>query len=403
MMQDRQVSVAMTTTITSSQMRTINRAAVLDLVRHTPLISRSQIARQLGLSLPTVMRIVDDFISEGLVRLHGYSESTMGRPRALLEFCGNDFVVIGIDLGGAQMFGAVSDLSGTVQTEMVVDYGTGPDEALSCLCAMIDELLQADRPQGQRVCGIGIGAPALTLSHDGILTWSPSLGWRDLPLKDILVERFNLPVFVENDVNLSALGELEFGAGQGVRNLVCVSVGSGIGAGIIIDGALYRGHNQIAGELGYLPPGVEFLRRKYERFGALESLASGTGIAARGRQILMDEQGTACPDLSAEDVFAAARRQEPWAVHLMRETVDYLSLAIAGVGALLAPEVIVLGGSVARAADLLIEPILANLDGVIPFVPRLVGSPLGFRAAAMGAIVLVLKTTTEHMVVKRGP
>ena len=244
--------------------------------------------------------------------------------------------------------------------------------------------------------------PGITLGPEGIIAWAPSLGWRDLPLGQILSERFHEPVFVENDVNLAALGEWGFGAGRGAQSLVCITVGTGIGAGIIIDGALHRSHNQAAGEIGYLPPGLEFLGRCYDRFGALESQASELGIAERGRQIL-EKEGIPVPaeGLSAEDVFAAARSGESWAQQVIGETAEYLSLAIASVSTLLDPEIIVLGGGVARSADLLIEPILQRLEGVVPSLPCLAASPLGRRAAAMGAIMLVLNATTERYVVRR--
>jgi len=381
-------------------MRSINRSAVLDLIRRNSPIARSQIAERLGVSLPTVMRIVDDLIAEDLVRPQGSSEFTGGRPRSLLEFNGKAYAVVGVDLGGTKMFGTVADLAGTVQCEINVPLVDGnPDSNLERLCALIEDLLKAERPPGQRIRGIGIGAPGITLSSPGIVTWAPSLGWRDLPLKEILVKHFGLPVFVENDVNLAALGEQGFGAGRGVRNLVCITVGTGIGAGIIIGGALYRGHHEAAGEIGYLPPGIEFLGRHYEEFGALESLASGIGIAERASQLLAQEGRTVPSELSAQEVFAAARQGEPWAQQVVNETADYLSLAIACVSTLLDPEVIILGGGVARSADILIDLILQRLEGVVPFVPRLVASPLGRRAAVMGAIMLVLNATTEHVVV----
>jgi predicted NBD/HSP70 family sugar kinase len=267
---------------------------------------------------------------------------------------------------------------------------------------LIQQLLDVPRPPGQCIRGIGIGTPGVTLSQEGIVTWAPSLGWRDFPLKDIISSRFDLPVFVENDVNLAALGELEFGAGRGARNLVCIAVGTGIGAGIIVDGALCRGYNQAAGEIGYLLPGVEFLGQRYDGFGALEGLASGLGTAERARQLLRQaDRPIPSEEWGAEDVFASARQGEAWAQRVVCETVDYLSLAIVSVTALLNPEVIVLGGGMARSADLLIGPIMKRLEGVVPFVPRLVASPLGRRAAAMGAIMLVLNATTEHVVVQR--
>ena len=391
---------------TASLMRSINRSAIMELIREHSPIARSQIARELRMSLPTVMRIVDELADEDLVRPYGLSESTGGRPPALMEFNGEAYAVVGVDLGGTKMFGTVADLSGHIQYELYVAHenGNGPDEHLNHLCNSIEALLDAPRPSGQRMRGIGIGAPGIVSTPEGVVVWAPSLGWRDLPLQDILSDRFDMPVFVENDVNLAALGEWGFGAGRGCRDLVSIALGTGIGAGIIANGALYRGHNQAAGEVGYLLPGVEFLGRRYDQFGALESLASGTGVAERACQILKREGKSPPPEgLSSQDVFDAARLGESWAQQVVSETADYLSLAVAGISALLDPEVIILGGGMAGSADLLIEPILRRLNGAVPFLPRLVASPLERRAAAMGAIMLVLNATTEYFVVRRLP
>ncbi|MCI0521996.1 MAG: ROK family protein, partial [Chloroflexi bacterium] len=135
--------------------------------------------------------------------------------------------------------------------------------------------------------------------------------------------------------------------------------------------------------------------------GALESIASGSGVERRARQILQ-QQNLPLPEQgpSAEDVFKAARLDKPWALQVVAETVDYLAFAVAVISAVLDPQVIVLGGGVARSADMLIEPILSRLEGVIPTRPNLVQSSLGFRAAVLGAIMLVLDTTTDHVTVK---
>jgi glucokinase-like ROK family protein len=392
---------------TASLMRSINRSAILQFIQENSPIARSQIARQLDMSLPTVMRIVDNLIEEDLVRsCDGYGQSTGGRPPSLVEFNGKAYSVVGMDLGGTKMFGTVADLSGTIQHELYIAHrkDDGPSDYVEQrLCEIIETLLDAPRPPGQRIRGMGIGVPGVTLIPEGIVTWAPSLGWRDLPLQEILNDRFDVPVFVENDVNLAALGELGFGAGRGAQNLVTIAVGTGIGAGIIIGGILYRGHNQAAGEVCYMLPGTEFLGRHYDEFGALECLASATGVVKRARQLMMQEGMSILEELSAEDVFAAARSSEPWAQQVVSETVDYLSLAIANISATLDPEVIILGGGVAHSADLLIEPILQRIEGVVPFVPRLVASPLERRAVVMGAIMLVLNLTTEYFAVKQLP
>ena len=391
---------------TASLLRSINRSAILELIRENSPIARSQIARQLDVSLPTVMRIVEDLMEEDLVRpCDSYGQSTGGRPPSLVEFNGKAYAAVGVDLGGTKMFGTVADLSGTIQHELYIAHkkDDGPSDYLERLCEMIETLLDTPRPPGQRIRGVGIGAPGVTLTPEGVVTWAPSLGWRDLPLQEILTDRFDVPVFVENDVNLAALGELGFGAGRGVQNLVCITVGTGIGAGIIIGGALYRGHNQAAGEVCYMLPGTEFLGRRYDEFGALESLASAIGVVKRARQLMMQKGMPIPEELNAEDVFAAARSGEPWAQQVVSETVDYLSLAIANISATLDPEVIILGGGVARSADLLIEPILQRIEGTVPFTPRLVASPLERRAVVMGAIMLVLNITTEYFAIKRLP
>jgi glucokinase len=235
-----------------------------------------------------------------------------------------------------------------------------------------------------------------------MVSWAPSLNWRDYPLRAKLAEQFSLPIMVDNDLNLAALGELWFGAGQATQNIVLITVGTGIGAGIIIDGALYRGSHEASGEIGYLMPGREFLGRRYEGFGALEGLASGTGIAERARQALAGQrEPEALANLTAEDVFDAARRGEAWASAVIEEAVDYLAIMVSSVGAYFDPELIVLGGGVARSADLLIEPIMRRIEGTMPVPVPVVASELGHRATVLGAITNVLHNTADFYVVHK--
>lgn len=388
---------------TARLMRRLNRSAILNLIRTEGPMARSRIAHRLNMSLPTVMRSVDELIEEDLVRFEG-SEPSGGRRRPLLEFNGAAYAVIGVDLGGTTLSGAVTDLSGHILHERSIPTPprSGPAQALDDLYRLIDDLRQAPRPASQPIRGIGVGVPGVTLADSGVVVWSPALGWRDLPLQERLAARYNLPVFVENDVNLAALGEYGFGVASGVSNLVCVAIGTGIGAGILLEGKLYRGHHQAAGEVGYFLPGVEYLGQRHNEFGALEQLASGSGIAARARQIRQEENGgLSVGGASAEDVFEMARQGMAWARRIVSETVNYLSLMIAGISALLDPEVVVLSGGVARSADLLIEPIKQQLEGVVPYVPHIVASNLGSRAVVMGSVMLVLDGTTGHVMVRQ--
>jgi predicted NBD/HSP70 family sugar kinase len=304
------------------------------------------------------------------------------------------------------MFGTVADLAGHIEYERYVAHAPGSSAAdfLAELIGFIGELVawaqQAGSRTGRRIRGIGVGVPGMVAVPAGVVRWAPSLQWRELPLQATLEEQFGLPVFVENDLNLTALGELGFGAGRGAQSLVSVAIGTGIGAGIVVNGALLRGAHQSAGELGYLPPSVDWLSKHYTGFGALESLASAMGIVERARtRIAKDGLAIDCAQLSAQAVFAAARAEAKWAQAIVDETVDYLSLGLAAICVLLDPEIIVLGGGVAQSADLLLEPIRQRLDGVVPVLPAIMASSLERHAAAMGAIMLVLNATSDAMVV----
>jgi glucokinase len=390
-------------TITSAAMREINRSAILEIIRRESPIARSTIAQRLDVSLPTVMRIVDGLIDEGFVRPQGGSEWSGGRRRPLLEFNAGGHLILGVDMGGTKIYGALSDLGGNILDEVNnARHGTSGEDSFNRLTALIDALLASPMLDGRQVHGIGVGAPGITLHKQGIVTWANTLHWQNFPLKARLSELYHLPITVDNDVNLAALGELWFGAGQNTQNMVMVAIGTGIGAGIIIDGALYRGASEASGEIGNMLPGCEFLGKNFQDFGALESVASGTGIAERARIALKGKRtAEELENLVAEDVFEAARQRQGWAWKIINETVDYLAIAIANLAVAFDPELIILGGGVSRSAEMLVEPILHRMKGTIPTLPKLVVSSLGLRAGVMGAITNVLHNTSNFYVVHK--
>ncbi len=390
-------------TITGSAMRAINRSAILEIIRLESPISRTEIAERLDVSLPTVMRIVDELIADGFVRPQGGTEWSGWRRRALLEFNASGHVVLGVDMGGTKMYGALADLGGNVIDERnIARHGTQGEDSYAALVTLIDTLLASPRLEGRMVRGIGVGAPGITFHKEGIVKWSNQLNWRDFPLKARLAERYHLPITVDNDVNLAALGELWFGAGQNCQNMVVVAIGTGIGAGIIIEGALYRGANEASGEIGNMLPGREFLGKDYLSYGALETVASGTGIANRARAALKSRRSPAeLESLAAEDIFEAARQGQKWAWKLIEKTVDYLAIMVANLAVSFDPDLIVLGGGVSGSADMLVDPILQRVKEAVPTPPRLVVSSLGLRAGVMGAITHVLHNTADFYVVRK--
>jgi predicted NBD/HSP70 family sugar kinase len=175
-----------------------------------------------------------------------------------------------------------------------------------------------------------------------------------------------------------------------------------MGAGLVIDGVIYRGHNEASGEVGYLLPEVGALGKRYDHFGAMENIVSGTGVAERAKRLLNGIKTDAELDaLTANDVFDAARNSETWAIQIVDEIADYLAMVIANVSTLLDPELVILSGGVSSTTDLLVPHILERLDGVIQHIPRLEASTLGARATAMGAISLILHLTKDYYVVRR--
>jgi glucokinase len=385
-------------TINANQMRLVNRSAILEYIRlHSPT-SRTAIAKALGVSMPTVTRIVDDLFDENLLVSAGRAERGVGRRRYLLSYNKDACSVVGIDLGGTKLYGALANIGGEIIHEVsLTHHNTTGERSMALVTDMINDLLEQAQ-NGPPIRGIAVGAPGITRNQEGIVEWAPSLHWRDFPLKQSLEENFNLPTFVDNDVNLAVLGEHWFGCGRDTQNMMLISIGTGVGSGLIIDGALYRGHSKASGEIGYIVPDIRALGKSYEGFGALESIVSGTGIRDRAAERQKGLGRT--PAASAEDVFDAARAGEAWAQGIIEETIDYLALGIANVNTLLDLELIVLSGGVARQSDLLTKGIHDRIDGVIPRTPRIEVSQLGRRATVMGAIVLVVHATDNYYVVR---
>ena len=394
-------------TITLTEMRAINRGAVLELIRSNGPISRAEIAARLPISLPTLKGMVAELIAAELVRVTATSAGRGGRKQALLEFNGAAHLVIGLDLGGTKLYGAVADLNGAILHELHISHHqTQSEESYELLCGLLDELMVFARESGKHLRGVGVGVPGV-VSPSGQVELAPSLEWNGFPLRQRLEERYRLPVVVKNDVNLAALGELWFGLNGEVENLVLMAIGTGIGAGVVTGGMVHPGFHGMAGEVGYLLPERACLGQAYPGWGALEQIASGTGIAAQAQRLfettpppegMNREQALA---ISAEDVFTAARSGAGWAQAILAETIDTLAQAIAAISLVLDPEVILLGGGVSGSADLLVEPILARLRGSIPLTPRIQTARLGYRAAVMGSIVQLLRMTTNYYRVQK--
>jgi predicted NBD/HSP70 family sugar kinase len=387
-------------------LRRVNQSAVLEILREEGPLARSAIARRLQLSPPTITRIVAGLLESGLVFERDDGASTGGRPPTLLEFNARASSMIGVYIG-QHMFGALADLNGQILERRSVVAVPG-DEGVQRLIGLIEDLRCEAALLGIPVRGACIGAPSIVVFPTGVVAWSPTLGWRNLPLRQILEDNLKLPVFVENEVNLIALGESWRGAGRGISSLVCISLGDGIGAGVVLEGNLYRGAQHAAGEIGYIIPGERFLGQSYDSYGCLEGLAGSTGIvqrtqarlAAGAPSGLSAEYGPNATRLTAPAVLAAARNGDPTACAVVAETIDYLSIAVANLACILNPQRIIVSGEMAEFGDLFIEPIRTRLGGLLPAIPDIVLSELKTDAAILGAVATALRQTSDALFVQ---
>ncbi|MSP14835.1 MAG: ROK family transcriptional regulator [Chloroflexi bacterium] len=382
--------------------RRLNEVAVLDFIRDHGPVSRTGVARALQLSPPTITRIVNQLMAEGLIFEAETGDSTGGRPPILLEFNRYNSLIIGICLGSTQVRGVLADLEGEILERRTVAVSSG-DAAVAALLDLIEQFLTIPRPAGQAVRGIGLAMPAALPANPRTILSAPAPNWSDLSINDLVTDRFHIPAFSANDINLAALGEYWRGAGQGIKNQVIIAVGDCIRAGLILNGELFTGWCKAAGEIGYILTERIQLSRTYTEFGALESEAAIPaivrrlqGFVASGRSSkVMDLAGGELDHVSLQHIFDAALQDDPVANEVLHATADYLAIAIANLACILNPELVILGGELSPYVSLLIPLVEARIEGTVPAPPRLAPSALGTEAPIFGAIALVLRSTSR--------
>ncbi len=264
--------------------------------------------------------------------------------------------------------------------------------------------LLASSPQDVSACGISFGGP-VDFASQRIVNSTHVAGWDNLAIPETIQGDLGIPAIVDNDANAGALGELTYGAGRGCRHLVYYNIGTGIGAGIIIDGAIYRGANGNAGELGHVPVLPDGPLCDCGNRGCLEALASGTAIGRRGEEAVRQQplrgagiREAAGGPVSAKAVFDAARTGDGLALELVSETCRYLGMGVAAAMNAFAPEAIVIGGSVAKAGRALLEPLREQADRFLMPVHRphmrILPARLKGTSGLLGAVALAAALDT---------
>ncbi|HEY4387025.1 MAG TPA: ROK family transcriptional regulator [Ktedonobacteraceae bacterium] len=379
---------------TPSLLRVINERMLLEYLRNHQPASRAQLARATRLSKPTVSLALASLEDAGLVRAVGQSiPSKGGRSAILYEPNPDAGYVVGVDVGRGWVRAAVANLAGHI-----IARSDKPNDVQSAseLVAFIsrqarDTVEQASLSWSQVVHAV-IGTPGVFDEQSRRVRFAANLPeWERHGLLSELQAEFGLSLSVENDANLAALGERSFGWGSSANTFVSITIGTGIGMGIIINGALYRGARGAAGEIGFLPFGSD--EALIEDAGTISENYSGIfeeAAAAEAIVRLAQKRGLP-PHLSPRQIFDAAQQGDKEALIVVEQEGYRLALAIATITAVLDPELIVLGGGIGQRGELLLPPLERRLQQLTPLRPRIVTSKLGDDSVLLGSIATALE------------
>ena len=319
---------------------------------------------------------------------------------------GPDTLILGIDLGGTKILTAVTDTQGKMlsRDHSITPAAKGQKAVIQSILESTGRALEQAGISTADLDAIGIGAPGLSNPETGILFTSPNLpGWRDVPLRDIIQKELGKKAFLINDANAAAIGELHFGAARGARNFIYITVSTGIGGGIIIDGNIYTGSAGTAGELGHMVIDDEGPLCNCGNRGCWETLASGTALAREARHRIKEGARTSILDyaggdeerVSAETIHQAAQAGDNLAQELIARTGYYIGVGLANLVNIFNPEVIVIGGGLSNIGDLLLQPAFAEAERRAfrqsYQAVRFVRAELGRNSGVIGAAIFALQ------------
>jgi predicted NBD/HSP70 family sugar kinase len=397
-------------------LRQRNRLRIIDVLRRAGSASRVDLVRDTGLSRTTVSKLVAELQAEGLVverangtaaaEDDGATANAVGRPPVALTLNPAAGVAVGIDFGHDLVRVAVADLSGAVIAEARhdIDVDSRAAQAIERAAAMVDEqLAKLDLDVGRTVgVGVAVSAPIMRDATDPERPPTTSIlpGWGPFAPGGELERRLGRPVLMGNDANLGALAEVRHGAGRGARNVVYVMLSGGIGAGLILDGALFLGHSGLTGELGHVvaDPGGRICRCGNR--GCLETVASAAALLEALRPL----HGR---DMTLEDAIALARAGDPGCRRLFADAGRAVGRAVGAICNIVNPELVIVGGEMSVVGDVLVDAVGEGIAlATIPAIARdaeVVAARLGERAEVLGAIGLVLAETGADAIAAMGP
>ena len=388
-------------------LKEINRRLVFDILKNERSVSRPQLARQTNLSRATIAVIVDELLKRGLVTEVGLGSSSGGRPPVMVRFNPDAAFAVGACMHEYDWSLVVTNLDAMVQRRVRLHIPQqSPQAAIRTLHEGIERITVGIDPS-QLLPAVGLGTPGLVDIRTGVIKLAADIGWQDIPFREMAEQALERSVFIANRSKVGALAELWYGADRSVRDLIYISIGTGVAAGIIHQGELLLGANSSAGELGHVTILPDGPMCPCGNRGCLQQLVSEAAIANIARERMRKDPGSLLyevaghhPELiSAIDVFQAAERGDRTARETLLEVASYLGMAVANLVDLLNPELILLGGPVGEASPLLADMIREEVRRRAMAYPlsavQITQSSLGPEAGPIGASVLVLQRADE--------
>jgi predicted NBD/HSP70 family sugar kinase len=372
-------------------LKDLNERTVLDAIRMGAPISRAEISRRAGISKPTVSLALQSLLAAGLVREAEPDGDGPSYGAVFFEAVPEVALVLGLDLGARFLRGAICDLRGETRARLDVEVAGGDAEAaLEAIAGLRTSLVEAAGLPAELVAAAVVGVPGAVQSTGSIklATNVPGLEGRDFGAE--LHERLGVTVTLENDINLAALGEQWAGVARGVRDFVFLSIGTGLGAGLVLGGEVHRGHNGAAGEMDYALPSL-----------ADEADPCAGAISALAGRLARNAQTTLQPPYDTRAVFAAARAGDQVAQSVVENVAHRIARHVAPIAAVTDVALVVLGGGVGTNGDLLLGPICEQLAEWLPFPPRVEVSGLADAAVLTGALAVGLGIAQERVFANR--
>jgi len=383
-------------------MRAQHSRLLLNLLWREREISRAELARRSGLSRSTVSAIVNDLLGTGLVEETGAGISSGGRRPIMLEFQDQSSFIVGIELGATHVSCVLTDLHCKVRASWSAPapVRNEPEAALEKMMLGVRSVLEADGVGLSRVLGIGVAVPSpVDNEHPGELLPLVAPKWKGYNIATHLKESFGRPVFIDNDANLGALAELWWGAGCSTGDIAFIKVATGIGAGLTINGRIFRGTSGIAGEIGHTSIDPNGPLCVCGLNGCLATFIGTPALLERAEAQLRASRSNRPPPVSIDDLVNAALGGDPPSVELIQYAGNKLGVGIANMLNLLNPKTVVIGGGIARAGDLIIDAVCQTIRGLS--LPASISSTeirttsLNEWGIALGAATLTLEAALQ--------